>query len=395
MSELARTRSVCVLGGGIAAFAAAAAFRRALPDAEVTVFAGGMTEPEYAGAATPYIHHFHRLLGIDPEMFRRRTGSVTVREAEVRRTGRPAFRLVPVSEVPYVDGAALHQLWLRWTMSDPSAGPAWSEVAQRARRQEDLAQGLGERFGAEAYLAMLGDLAAHLGVKIARETANSRDLADSFDLVIETDEREGQRTDWQRVEGVPGNWRWSIRPTQRPRAGTVETLDMVGEGVSWDAGAWRATAALDAETEDAGRIAVPWRGNVLAVGRAAVQCETFDGQPLAVALAGIVRALELLPRPGASARETAEYNRRSGAVHDFLLDWAAERWGAADTLPAGLSALRGQFAHRGSIPFRDEDPVPAGQWIGWLLGSGERPGHIDFTAMALSEERLATVFAGF
>jgi tryptophan halogenase len=125
-----------------------------------------------------------------------------------------------------------------------------------------------------------------------------------------------------------------------------------------------------------------------------VHCETFDGQPLAVALSGIVRALELLPRPDASGREAAEYNRRSGAVHDFLLEWAAQRWGVSDTL-AGLAALRGQFAHRGRVPFRDEDPVPAGHWIGWFLGSGERPRHIDFTAMAVSEERLAAIFVGF
>jgi tryptophan halogenase len=385
-----------VLGGGIAAFAAAAAFRRALPDAEVTLFTGSdgdKARPEYAGAATPYIHHFHRLVGIEPGAFRRRTGAVTVSEAEIRRTGKPAFRLVPLSEVPYVDRAALHQLWLRWTMSDPSAGPAWSDVARRARRQDELTQGLGVRFDAHAYLALLRDLAAHLGLKIAGEPPG-RNLEGSFDLVIEADEGEVPEADWRRIDGIPGHFPWSVRP---PRAGAeaVETLEIASDRVTWDTAAWQVAGAPAAGMGAAGRVIAPWRANVLAVGRAAVRCETFDGQPLAVALAGIVRALELLPRPGAPGRETAEYNRRSGAVHDFLLDWAAERWGTSDTVPAGLAALREQFAHRGRIPLRDEDPVPAGHWTGWLLGRGERPRHIDLTAMAVPEERLAAIFAGF
>lgn len=383
MSALPRTRSVGVLGGGIAGLAAGVAFRRALPDAKVILFNGDAPpEPEYPGAAAPGIHHFHRLVGIDSGLFRRRTGAVTVREAEVRRAGGPAFRIVGQAAVPYVDGAALHQLWLRRTAGDRSTAPSWAEIARRACD----AEGLGVRFDARAYLDLLGELAARAGVLVSSEMPAPAEVAASNDLAIDTRETE-EGTGWQRLEGVPGGLRWA--PSGRGEA--IETIEMAESGVTWSNPAWKAQGSPAPKA--AGRIGTPWNGNTLAIGRAAVCCETFDGQPLGVALAGIVRAIELLPRPGASGREAAEYNRRSNAVHGFLLDWAAERWGASER-PPGLAHLRGQFAHRGRIPFRDEDPVPPGQWVGWLLGSGERPRHTDPVAMAVPAERLAAIFAG-
>ena len=389
----ARTRSVAVLGGGIAAVAAAVAFRRALPDAEVGLFAAGDGEPEYLGAAAPFIHEFHRLIGIQPELFRRRASAVAVHEAEIRSASRPPFRMVPLEVMPHVEGAALHQLWLRRTAADLAAGPQWPEVARRARRGDDLADGLGVRFDAQAYLALLRELAAHVGVKLFDEAANRAELAQAHDLVIDT--RESEQAGWLCIQGVPGDIRWKVRPQPGANAEPLETLEIAPPRVAWDSGAWQADARIDAQARPAGQSRAPWTGNLLAIGRAAQQCETFDGQPLAVALAGIARALEFLPRPGGSGRETEEYNRRMNAIHGFLLDWAAARWGTADAPTAGLAALRGQFDERGRIPFRDEDPVPAGQWLGWLLGSGERPRHIDLTAMALPEERLAALFEGF
>jgi tryptophan 7-halogenase len=135
-----RTSSVAVLGGGIAGTAAAAAFRRALPGAEVTLFAGGAGEPEYLGAAAPSIHEFHRLIGIQPELFRRRAGAVVAREAEIRRASRAAVTMVPLSEMPHIDGAALHQLWLRRTAADAAGGPPWEEVAGGAPRPPHRAE---------------------------------------------------------------------------------------------------------------------------------------------------------------------------------------------------------------------------------------------------------------
>ncbi len=386
-----RTRTVAISGGGIAAFAAAIAFRRALPEARVIVFEGGGRGPDYVGAAASYIHQFHALVGIDHALFRSRTGAVVAPEAEIRRAGQAPFRFVPLAEVQHVDGAALHQLWLRRTGA--ADGPAWADVARRGRRQEDAAQGLGVRFDAQAYLALLRDVAGRLGTVLSAEAATRADSMASNDLVIDALDAGPTQAGWQRVEGLPARVRWSGPEASTLAPGAAEIVEIPRAQAHWRTGAWDMTGQVEAGDGPAGRVTEPMGDNVLAIGRAAVQCETFDGQPLAVALAGIVRALHLLPRPGASGGEAAEYNRRSGIIHDFLLDWAAERRGM-DAAPDGLAALRGQFSERGRIPFRDEDPVPSGHWLSWLLGSGARPRHVDLTAMAMPETKLAEMFAG-
>lgn len=390
-----RTRTVAISGGGIAAFAAAIAVRKALPESQVTLFHGDdeADEPDYAGAAASYIHQFHGLVGIDGGLFRNRTGAVVAPEAEIRRAGAAPFRFVPFAEIQHVDGAALHQLWLRLTASERASCPSWADVARRGRRQDDAAHGLGVRFDARAYIALLRDVATQVGTSISADTATPEDLAPSTDLVIDARNLRNTDAGWTRIAGLPArsDWSWqAVAPVGPP---VVETVEFTASDVRWRNGAWEAQAPIEPEGAEAGRLIAPMRGNILAVGRAALQCETFDGQPLAAALADIVRALHLLPRPGASGREAAEYNRRSGAIHDFLLDWAAERWGVA-TVPAGLSALRSQFEERGRIPFRDEDPLPSGHWLSWLLGRGVRPRHIDLTARAMPEERLVGFFAG-
>lgn len=384
----AATRSVAVIGGGIAATAAALAFRRALPEAEVTQFADARA-PEYPGAADPVIHRFHQLVGIDPRGFERATGAVTVGEAEYRLPGKAPFALVRLDEMPHFEGIALHQLWLRFTAADPAAGPAWGEVARRARRPDDRVDGLGVRFDAGAYLALLGELAGQVGVKAAG-AACADELAASHDLVVEASGAAGG--EWLWLEGVPGAVDWQFGPGGGQ--GELELIELAAGAAAWTTGAWSARAGLAADAPPAGRTLTPFSGNRLAAGRSALRCETFDGRPLSLALAGIIRAIDLLPRPGASEREAVEYNRRTGLVHQYLLDWAAQRWGAASE-PPSLAALRALFYQRGRIPFRDEDPVPSGQWLGWLLGAGERPGNIDLTAMKMSEAEVAGVFRDF
>lgn len=385
----ARTRSVAVTGGGIAATAAAIAFRRALPEARVVQFAGA-SEPEYAGAADPYLLRFHGVVGLDSREFARRTGAVKVDEAEFHLPGKAPFRCVRFDEMAYFEGIALHHLWLRLTAAGPGSGPPWSDVARRARRPDDLAAGLGLRFDAAAYLALLHELAGGIGV-VSEGAADAGELAASFDLVVDAVGDPAAR--WATVEGVPGGIDWRTGPGGGEQ--DVETIEIADGGVSWATGAWRAEGRAAADTPAAGRAIAPFDGKTLAVGRAALRAETLDGRPLSVALAGIVRAIELLPRPGASGREAAEYSRRMGMVHDFLLDWAAERWGGAARVPPTLARLREQFARRGRIPFRDEDPVSIGQWLGWLLGSGQRPDTLDLTARALSDDQLDRVFAVF
>ncbi len=282
MMPHARTGSIAVLGGGIVGFAAAAAFRRALPRLRSPCSsARRRANPNTRARPRPRSTHSTASWGSRSQLFRRATGAVTVPEAELRRAGRPAVRLVPLAEIPHVDGAALHQLWLRRTASG-TAAPAWADVARRARRPDDLEEGLGVRFAAAAYLALLGELAAHVGVTVAREDRAAAELAAGYDLVIDT-RPDGAGGTWQRIAGVPGGCDWSLRAGGGPSREPVETIDLADGQASWRNGAWQADARIDGT---AGRVVDPWQGNVLVLGRAAVQCETFDGQPLAVALGG-------------------------------------------------------------------------------------------------------------
>jgi len=386
MTGLPRTRSVAVAGSGIAALAAAVAFRRGLPDAEITLFADGEEEDDYPGAAAPFIRRFHRLVGLDEELFRSRTAAVAVLEADVVRGEAAPFRFVPLDGTPYVDGAALHQLWLRRRAYPTGASLPWSDVARRANTVG--APGLGVRFDANAYRSLLAEFALGIGVTIAREKEDTAGLSAEFDLVVSSNSCPEDRVT---IEGLPNGLEWSFSPAPQA-SGPIEHIVLAPEEVVWVNPAWGATARPKPSTTCAGRIVRAMDGNVLRVGRAAVQCETFDGQPLVVALAGIARALELLPRPGAGGHEAAEYSRRSAIVHDFLLDWAAAKWGLPPGTTPGLAALRGQFAQRGRVPFRDDDPVPPGHWISWLIGCGELPRQIDPTAMAVSEANLTAVF---
>lgn len=387
MTGLARVRDVAVVGAGIAALAAAIAFRRGLPDARVMLFSGADAGPDYPGAAAAFLHRFHRLVGLDEGLFRRRAGAVTVGESDFQRGELAPLRFIPVEELPYVDGAALHQLWLR--RSAEGSGPGWNEVARRAAARAGV-DGLGVRFDGAAYQALLAEMATSIGVELRPEAPEAASLTAEFDLVISAERDAADRAE---LHGVPGTFAWTVgKPGAESSA--VERIRLGAGEATWSTPAWQAEARWAADSATAGRVVQAMDGKLLRVGRAAVQCETFDGQPLAVALAGIVRALELLPRPGGSGREAAEYNRRSAIVHDFLLDWAAARWGLAGSVPSGLAALRTQFSERGRIPFRDEDPLPPGHWISWFLANGTLPRQADLTAMAMSEERLSEVFRG-
>lgn len=373
-------RAVAVRGNGLAALAAALAFRRSLPGAAVTLFhgsAGG--EPEFAGAATPLLDRFNAQTGIDPQFFRQRTGARTVAENTLGGITVPAL-----AQVPHADGVALHQLWLR-----RGGKPDWLQVARRATQGEDRAAGLGLRFDPLAAMGLWAEQGARAGVRAQPDLPLAADLAADFDLVVDT-VGPAQPDGWNLIQGCPGARDWQLGAPVL----TEDREDIVLESqvVRWSSPVWLATAGPAAGL--AAYHPKPWDGKVLSIGRAALSCESYDGQPLAVMLGEITRALALLPGAGSTGLEAAEYNRRTTAIHRMLIDWCAARHGCASVTP-GLDHLVAQFGLRGRIPFRDEDPVPPGYWLSWLIGSGTRPRNPDMAALAVSEARLSELFAGF
>ena len=138
MSERA-IRSVAVVGGGIVAFSAALAFRKALPNAVVTVLETPVNPAALADrmpTTWPSVGQFHGLIGLDElDLVRRgiavhHVGTVFQDWPDGRNWvhgfGRHGKPVVLPCDVSVVCG--------RGDIERPGGGPAWCELPQRAAR---------------------------------------------------------------------------------------------------------------------------------------------------------------------------------------------------------------------------------------------------------------------
>ncbi|MGA1799976.1 tryptophan 7-halogenase [Sphingomonas sp. 4RDLI-65] len=130
----------------------------------------------------------------------------------------------------------------------------------------------------------------------------------------------------------------------------------------------------------------PWVHNVLAIGDAAVVLDPLADANLHLAQSAILRAIDLLPGRDCAPTELAEYNarthREAARVRDFQAAHylATERtrgpfWKSIRHLarPDSLAHTLDQFAHRGRLPFHEDESFDADDWRGLLLGLGMIP----------------------
>lgn len=356
--------SVAVQGGGVIALSAAIAFRRALPAARITLVdrpTDSRSLLDRIGAATLAIDTFHRAIGLDQQLFIRRTGAVAI-----HRVTLDGVLLGAPGAIPHVEGVALHQLWLRSLAERPDSTPEWATLTAPG------AEPFGVRFDMTAYIALLAEMAAALGIV--------RGEADAADLLLDCT--------------VPGAG-WLDAPLPSIVAESVapggpegETLNIADGAVEWQAPPWGWRLAGGAGLTP-GRHPMPRAGRKIALGEAALVAESFDGHALSAAHADILRAIEFMPHADPSEREAAEYNRRTAIAHQRLIDWATERWSGSPT--DDLANLRRGFATRGRMPYRDWDPVTPGEWIGWWFARGVRPERVDPSARAVPQDQLIRI----
>ena len=356
--------SVAVQGSGVVALSAAIAFRRALPGARITLVeraADPRSLLDRIGAATLAIDGFHRAIGLDRELFIRRAGAVAIHRVTLNgeTLGAPGAIL-------HVEGVALHQLWLRSLTERPETTPGWAALTMPG------AEPFGVRFDMPAYIALLAEMAAALGIL--------RGEADAADLVLDCT--------------MPGA-DWLDAPLPRLVGEPIavgapegETLNIADGAVEWQAPPWGWRLARGAGLSP-GRHPMPRSGRTIKLGEAALVAESFDGHALSAAHADILRAIEFMPHAEPSAREAAECNRRTAIAHQRVLDWASERWSVSAN--DDVAALRAGFAARGRIPYRDGDPVTPGEWVGWWFANGVRPARIDPTARAVPQDQLIRI----
>lgn len=356
--------SVAVLGSGVVALSAAIAFRRALPTARITLVERPVDPRsllDRIGAATLAIDGFHRAIGLDRQVFIRRTGAVAIHRVTLN-----GELLAAHGAIPHVEGVALHQLWLRSLTERPETTPGWAVLTVPG------AEPFGVRFDMPAYIALLAEMAAALGV--------ARGAAEDADLVLDCT--------------APGS-AWIDAPLPSlvvapiaPGGPEGEMLTTSADAVTWQAPPWGWRLTRGAGLS-AGRHPTPRAGRRIALGEAALVAESFDGHALSAAHGDILRAIEFMPHAEPSDREATEYSRRTAIAHQRLLDWATERWNGAPS--EDLATLRAGFAARGRIPYRDGDPVTPGEWVGWWFANGVRPARIDPTARALPQDQLIRI----
>lgn len=356
--------SVAVLGSGVIALSAAIAFRRALPAARIMLVERPVDPRSLLnriGAATLAIDGFHRAIGLDRQLFIRRTGAVAIHRVTLN-----GELLGAPGAIAHVEGLALHQLWLRSLIERPEATPGWAALTVPG------GEPFGVRFDMPAYIALLAEMVAALGIV--------RGEADAADLLLD-------------CTGPGAEWLAAPLPSlvaEPIAAGTPEgeTVTIVDGAVDWQAPPWGWRLTRGAGLAP-GRHPSPRAGRTIKLGEAALVAESFDGHALSAAHSDILRAIEFMPHAQPSAREATEYNRRTTLEHQRVLDWATERW---DGAPGDdLATLRAGFAARGRIPYRDGDPVTPGEWVGWWFAQGVRPARVDPTARSLPQDQLIRI----
>ncbi|TCQ00820.1 tryptophan halogenase [Sphingomonas sp. PP-F2F-A104-K0414] len=197
---------------------------------------------------------------------------------------------------------------------------------------------------------------------------------------------------------VPAGWRFASRLRDRTLVGLAYAADQTS-----DSSARRILPAGDTIVPlTPGARPEPWKHNVLALGDAAVVLDPLADANLHLAHAAILRAIDLLPGRDCAPTELAEYNQRSyrqaARVRDFqaahYLPTGRTRgpfWKHASRLsrPDSLAHTLEHFAHRGRLPFYEDESFDKDDWHGLLLGLGIIPRIADPIASASPPDTIA------
>ncbi len=411
---------VVIVGGGPVALSAAVAFARAMPDARVTLVPTAVPPDALADRhplVLPSGLAMLERLGMPPG--RLRAQGIAVSRAATRfldwsLDGQPWMVGDDMSaETP---GVALHHLWLRAGCPVPFDALNPGCVAATAGEVPDAVEPALHLHPAQLSAALAG-LAGSSGVDVAAAPLSgvmtgpagiaALALADGTqlpaDLYVDATgaERilvgESRFEDWSAV--LP-----CTRLSTTPAAGSPQPVDTYRATATGWVAHWpgaTATAWIDgAAAPDGairlrpGRLAEPWRGNMLALGEASVQPGPLGLMGFTLALAQIALAIELLPVGDGEDLLRAEYNRRAGQRADRMRDFLAAHYvaggwrGAASRadLPPSLARILTQFARRGHLPGADEDSVGRDMWIAVLIGQGIRLERPDPIALGIPQD---------
>ncbi len=199
---------------------------------------------------------------------------------------------------------------------------------------------------------------------------------------------------------LPTGWRFAKPLRDRTLVGLAYAADQTPEASARDT----LPSGDDIVALSPGTRLDPWVHNVLALGDAATMLDPLADANLHLAQAAILRAIDLLPGRECAATELAEFNTRSRREASRVRDFQAAQVAASDRThgafwqharnlprPDSLAHTLDQLAHRGRLPFYEDESFDADDWRGLLLGLGMIPRVPDPIASATPVE--ATVAA--
>lgn len=408
------TRSVLVVGDGVVGLAAAIALRRALPSAAIRL----VQLPDDAGswlnrlgAASSAIHRFHRQIGLDPQLFARRTGAEPVHLRHHLRDGQPPVREASTATIPFVEGVPLHHIWLRHRRESGESAPDFAAVLLALREARSDEGGFGARFDMGAYQTLLGEMATALNIDVtaaaevvvAAENGAIAGIAADDGEVLTADlyiDAAGPRSRLLAALGVGwtdwSGWLPKLSLSVEPNGGGMpgeEQLTYNEGGIAWQTQRWRAELTPGAAAPLPGRFDRYWLGNAVAIGEAAVSAPVGDGAGLGMALEDILRLIALLPRPDGAGDEQREYDRRTAVAYRAFADWSSLTIAPGADGPPGLAQACAAFAARGRVVTDELDPIPPGAWLARLMTLGPVPHRVDPTAWALPDTIINSTIA--
>ncbi|MEG3082061.1 tryptophan 7-halogenase [Sphingomonas sp. PB2P12] len=181
---------------------------------------------------------------------------------------------------------------------------------------------------------------------------------------------------------MPAGWRFASPLRDRTLLGLAFAADQTS-----DSSAKRILPAGETILPIAAGVSPePWKHNVLALGDATVMLDPLANANLHLAHAAILRAIDLLPGLDCAPTELAEYNQRTHRQATRVRDYQAAHylpsgrtrgpfWKRASRLPRpdSLAHTLEQFAHRGRLPFYEDESFDKDDWYGLLLGLGLIP----------------------
>ena len=441
-------RSIAVLGSGVAAWSAAAAFAARVPGVAVTVVLDPGYVPMLAdmvGDTMPSIADFHADIGVDSDRLVAQTGATF--RLGVRCTG---FAAAPWwhcfgTHGAALAGAAFHQHFLgardaAGRFDDYSVATTMAAQCRFAPPSDDPASPLssfaaGLHLTPTRYAASLRDGAERRGVRTV--TGRARAAIDDAgriaglavdgtavvaDLLVDTvgdlaARLDARRDDW--CHWLPADRVAVAAAAPDPALPPHGTIAAGPEGwtssasvrthttrVAVTAGVDPALDAVLTRRFAQGRRVAAWVGNVVAIGEAAVALEPLVGISIHLAHAHIDRIIACLPGRDFASVEIDDFNRQTAAEADRLRDFTLlhyatsdrpeARWRdiAASTLPATLHHDLRLFRERGRLPIHDGESFSIDSWLSVLLGQGIVPRRVDAVAAAAPRGEIAAALAG-